>query len=124
MLRAHTPSGALLRVVTVLLTVFVCPSARGAEQTRAALVTDRRPGPAARHGLDKLTQALQEKGFAVDRLSSARAAGQDPLIIAGLARPYAPQARYRRANRARVPADPPPRQSFTGTSPLRRWASP
>jgi len=106
MLRAYTPSGALLRVVTVLLTVFVCPSARGAEQTRAALVTDRRPGPAARHGLDKLTQALQEKGFAVDRLSSARAAGQDPLIIAGLAGGQGPAARMLRRLDTAAPTEP------------------
>jgi len=76
------------RIIAVALTIEVAAMtpAGAAERRALSLVTDERPGPAARHGLAKLTAALKGRGVAVRRVdSSAEVGGDGAVIVSGVA---------------------------------------
>ena len=56
------------------------------------LVTDGTPGPAARHGLNKLREALAGRGAAVSSAASPAEASGNVAIVAGLAEGQGPAA--------------------------------
>ena len=60
------------------------------------LVTDAAPGPAARHGLKKLTSALEARSVGVKRAASLAEAGGEVLIVAGIAAGRGPAAKLHR----------------------------
>jgi hypothetical protein len=59
---------------------------------KVSLVADAAPGAPVRHGLDKLRQALKDKGAACEDAAKPDAATGDVLIIAGLAAGSGPAA--------------------------------
>ena len=77
-----------------------------AEQPIVSVVTDRVPGPAAAHGLEKLTAALSAKGVACEKAASLAEARGKILIVAGLAGGDGPAARLLQTENHPVPAGP------------------
>ena len=77
-----------------------------AEQPLVSVVTDRVPGPAAVHGLDKLTAALSAKGGACEKAASLAEARGKILIVAGLAGGDGPAARLLQTENHPVPVGP------------------
>ncbi|HEX5271342.1 MAG TPA: hypothetical protein VFW33_12675, partial [Gemmataceae bacterium] len=87
---SHIPR-ALVGGLALALLLGAVPGPEGAgapPDTPAAvsLVADAAPGPAARHGLDKLREALRAKGLSVEDAATPRAAGGSLVIGAGLGR--------------------------------------
>lgn len=70
-----------------LLIVVLAPSLHlhAAETPTVSIVTDPNPGPAASHGLDKLTAALHAKGISSEKAASVDSAAGRFLILAGQA---------------------------------------
>jgi hypothetical protein len=77
-----------------------------AEQPTVSVVTDRVPGPAAAHGLEKLTAALSAKGVACEKAASLAEARGKILIVAGLAGGDGPAARLLQTENRPVPVGP------------------
>ncbi|TEU18957.1 MAG: hypothetical protein E3J25_00560, partial [Anaerolineales bacterium] len=59
-------------------------TARGIPERLISLVVDAGLGPAAMHGLDKITLALRQKGIATERVATLGAARGDVLLVIGL----------------------------------------
>jgi len=74
--------------VTAAFTLALCLSLNVAEYVSAApavcLITDAEPGPATRHGLSKVVEALEGKGTNVRRGGPAESADGATLIVSGL----------------------------------------
>ena len=77
-----------------------------AESPMVSVVTDKAPGPAAAHGLGKLTAALRAKGIACEMAGSLGEARGKFLIVAGLAAGDGPAARLLKAGNHPVPQGP------------------
>ena len=69
---------------------------RAAAGAGVSLVSDRAPGPAAKHGLAKLTAALDVKGVDWERAASPDKAGGKAVIVAGLGNGPGPAAKLHR----------------------------
>jgi hypothetical protein len=85
---------------------MVCPPGRawGADTgIVVSVVSDRSPGPAARHGLKKVTAALEARGVAAQRASLPYSTKSDMLIVAGLASGDGAAARMLRDRRIEAP---------------------
>jgi len=68
-------------MAAVLLGLSSCTAGGGG--MTVSILSDKAPGPAARHGLSKLTAALETRGATVRQVDSAEAAEGTPLIVAG-----------------------------------------
>ena len=77
-----------------------------AEEPVVSVVTDREPGPAASHGLEKLTAALSAQGSRVRKGGFLAEAAAKFLIVAGLAGGDGPAARLLKAGNHPVPQGP------------------
>jgi len=78
-LRPRTIFSALS--VALLISVF---SGSSVEAQTASIVTDTSCATVARHGLNKLTEALQAKGFRIENVGSPEEAQGRVIIVAGL----------------------------------------
>jgi len=77
----------------VVIMAYLLPlMAFGAEPIRVSLVTDANPGPAVRHGLAKVEEALRAKGAVVERVKSLDAAKGGHVVVAGRADATGPAA--------------------------------
>ncbi|MGB2823255.1 MAG: hypothetical protein WBF17_19890, partial [Phycisphaerae bacterium] len=91
-----TSPAAFVAIEVLLMTAS---TATGADAPTVALLADRSPGPAARHGLEKLSAALKAKGVAVE---PTEAPGR-VLIAAGLAAGSGPAAKLHKDAKVEPP---------------------
>ena len=77
-----------------------------AEPPTVSVVTDREPGPASTHGLEKLTTALRAKAATCETVATLDQTRGKFLIVAGLADGDGPAARWLRAGGHPVPTGP------------------
>jgi hypothetical protein len=96
--------GALL--AAVLLAGQVHPCRAAAKEPDASVVTDPKPGPAASHGVDKLTAALDKKGVGCEKTADIKAAAGKLLIVAGLAEGDGPAAKLLKDRKLTPPQGP------------------
>jgi hypothetical protein len=81
-------------------------SAISAEEPLVSVILDSSPGPAASHGLEKLTSALQAKGTICERAVSLAKARGKFLIGAGLGSSDGPASRLLKKGNHPVPEGP------------------
>lgn len=74
-----------LAVMLLLLAAAPWSSRSASLQMTVSIVSDTAPGPAARHGLNKLAAALKDKGVVVEQANSLEAARGKMLVVAGRA---------------------------------------
>jgi len=77
-----------------------------AQEPIVSVVTDGLPGPAALHGIEKLSSALRAKGLACQKAASLDDARGKFLVAAGLAGGDGPAARLLKAAKHPVPQGP------------------
>ena len=77
---------AMCPILAVSLYLVVTCDLLGAGNTRVCLVTDKQMGAAARHGINKVRSALQEKGIQVEQTSSLESTHGNCVIVLGLSR--------------------------------------
>ena len=77
-----------------------------AEEPIVSVVTDSVSGPAASHGIEKLTAALRAKGLACQKAASLAEARGKYAIVAGLAGSDGPAARLLKAAKHPLPQGP------------------
>ncbi len=76
--------GPVLTAGAFLGLMLLFAQARAAAGAGISIVSDRTPGPAARHGLTKLAAALEAKGVDRERAASLDKAGGKAVVVAGL----------------------------------------
>ncbi len=77
-----------------------------ADQPVVSLLTDENPGPAASHGLEKLTSSLHGKGVALEKAASLDSARGVSVIVAGRAEGDGLAARLLKEGQHPVPQGP------------------
>ena len=95
---------AFKAILFILITGF-CGGAFG-QNPDLSIVTDKQPGPPARHGLTKLTEALSAKGISFEQVGSVRAARGKWILLAGLVEGRGPAAQAFKAGKHTIPQVP------------------
>src|ERR1051326_5483073 len=75
-----------LSAMMALLLAAAPGSSQGTSlHTTVSIVSDASPGPAAKHGLNKLVAALEARGLVVEQADSLEAARGETIVVAGRA---------------------------------------
>ncbi len=91
-------------LVFILIAGFCCGAF--AQNPVLSIVTDKQSGAPAKHGLTKLTEALQAKGISYEQVGSVRAARGKWILVTGLANGAGPAAQACKAGKHNVPQVP------------------
>ncbi len=93
-------------LIAVCIAWTVGTPAASAEEPVVSVLTDGKLGPAALHGIEKLTAALRAKGLPCQKAASLDDARGKSLIVAGLAGGDGPAARLLKAANHPLPQGP------------------
>jgi hypothetical protein len=85
-------SSVVLVISTINLLLTLSCNLQATHSPSITLVTDTQTGPAVRHGINKVTSALKEKGIQHRQITSLKTAQGDLLLVLGISSKAGPAA--------------------------------
>jgi len=104
--RRFTRPSTSVAIWAVLVGACLPCLADGGQSVVVSIVSDDTPGPAATHGLHKITAALKARGIVAESVDTLQAARGKMVLVSGLASGDGPAARLCQAHKVAVPATP------------------
>lgn len=106
----HSQESMAMKVIARLSAIVLAAGMfglfAGSATLTVSVVTDERPGLAARHGLAKLAQALRAKGWTAQEVTSLGEARGDLVVVSGLATGNGTAARLLASQKIAPPEGP------------------